>query len=62
MPVITRVYPEKSLRFLLSDPFWYSGRMHQRNDDVLPSARKPIYGRQSKENKPREPESSQADR
>jgi hypothetical protein len=48
---LTRVYPEKSLRFLLSDPFWWQNRISQRNDDVLPSAKNP-YGRVAKENEP----------
>jgi hypothetical protein len=31
-----RIYPDLPLPRLLKDPFWWQGRMNQRNDDELP--------------------------
>ena len=56
---MTRVYPEKSLRFLLSDPFWWQNRISSRNDDVLPSAKKP-YGRNERKTPTRASETREA--
>lgn len=56
-----RVYPEKSLRWLLADPFWHQGRMHHRNDETF-STKEKQSGRQSQENKPRKRKEAEADR
>jgi hypothetical protein len=53
MPTMTRVYPERPLRFLLQSRRWWTNTLHLECDDVLPSAKKP-YGRLAKENEPGE--------
>jgi len=43
--VNARIYPDKPIRLLIQDRFWWQGRMRHRNDDELPkpiSSVKPI--------------------
>jgi hypothetical protein len=41
-----RIYPDLPLPRLLRDPFWYSGRMWQRNDDFLERPERKLFDRE----------------